>query len=247
MPKTVHSKLADALERATKVARRNFLHTSDLSRGDRNYLLPRGYLQEIIKGWYLLTRPVEHPGESTAWYASFWDFLAVYLESRFGTDYCLSAPSSLDLHIGGNVVPQQVVVMSTKGSSGRVDLPHNTSMVVYQDRKNIPAAVEEVRGLRTMPLSVALCRMPPSFYGNDQVNAEIALRAVRSVDDLSRIILETNSPTLAARLAGAYMFINDSAPAKQIFDAAKSADMIVEPKNPFLKSAPVLSGTSRLV
>jgi len=42
------------------------------------------------------------------------------LESRLGTDYCLSAPSSLDLHIGGNVVPQQVVVMSTKGSSGRV-------------------------------------------------------------------------------------------------------------------------------
>jgi hypothetical protein len=247
MPKTVHSKLADALERATKVARRNFLRTSDLSRGDRNYLLPRGYLQEIIKGWYRLTRPVEHTGESTVWYASFWDFLAVYLESRFSTDYCLSAPSSLDLHIGGNGVPEQVVAMSTKGSAGRLDLPHNTSLVVYQDVKNIPAVVEDVRGLRTMPLSIALCRMPPSFFEKEPVNAEIALRAVRSVDDLSRIILETNSPTLAARLAGAYMFIKDSAKAKQILDAARAADMIVEPKNPFIKSAPVLSGTSRLV
>ena len=247
MPKTVHSKLANALERASRVARRHILRSSDLSRGDRSYLLPWGYLQEIIKGWYLLTRPVERAGESTAWYAAFWDFLAVYLESRFGTDYCLSAPSSLDLHIGGNVVPQQVVVMSTKGSSGRVDLPHNTSMVVYQDRKNIPAAVEEVRGLRTMPLSVALCRMPPSFFENDQVNAELALRAVRSVDDLSRIILETNSPTLAARLAGAYLFLDDRAKANQIIDAARSADMIVEPKNPFIKSAPILSGNVRLV
>jgi len=247
MPKTVHSKLADALERATKVARRNFLRASDLSRGNRNYLLPRGYLQEIIKGWYLLTRPAEHPGESTAWYASFWDFLAVYLQSRFGTDYCLSAPSSLDLHMGGYVVPQQVVAMSTKGSAGRLDLPHNTSLVVYQDLKNIPAVVEDVGGMRTMPLSTALCRMPPSFFENDPLTAEIALRAVRSVDDLSRIILEINSPTLAARLAGAYLFIKDPAKAKQILDSARATDMIVEPKNPFLKSAPVLSGTSRLV
>ena len=98
-----------------------------------------------------------------------------------------------------------------------------------------------------MPLSVALCRMPPSFFENDQVNAEIALRTVRSVDDLSRIILETNSPTLAARLAGAYLFIEDPAKANQIIDAARSADMIVEPKNPFIKSAPILSGNVRLV
>jgi hypothetical protein len=247
MPKTVHSKLADALERAKAAARRNILRSSDLSRGNRTYLLSRGYLHEIIKGWYVLTRPVEHAGESTAWYAAFWDFLAVYLESRFGADYCLSAPSSLDLHVGGNVVPRQVVVMSTKGSSGRVDLPHKTSLVTYQDRKNIPETIEDVRGLRTMPLSVALCRMPPSFFENDPVDAEIALRGVRSVDDLSRIILETNSPTLAARLAGAYLFIHDPSKSKQIIDAAKSAGMIVEPRNPFTKSAPILSGNIRLV
>jgi hypothetical protein len=247
MPKTVHSKLADALERARKAAHRQILRTSDLSRTDRNYLLPRGYLQEIIKGWYLLTRAVERAGESTAWYAVFWDFLAVYLEARFGADYCLSASSSLDLHIGGNLVPQQVVVMSTRASGGRLDLPHHTSLVAYQDRKNIPPVVEEVRGLRTMPLSVALCRMPPGFFENDPVNAEIALRAVRSVDDLSRIILETNSPTLAARLAGAYEFMNDKTKANQILDAARAADMIVEPKNPFIKSAPILSGNTRLV
>jgi hypothetical protein len=247
MPKTVHSKLADALERAAKVARRNFLRASDLSRGDRNYLLPRGYLQEIIKGWYLLTRPVEREGESTAWFASFWDFLAVYLAARFGTDYCLSAPSSLDLHIGGNVVPQQVVVMSTKGSTGRLDLPHKTSLVTYQDQKNIPAVIEEFRGLRTMPLSVALCRMPPVFFEKDPINAEIALRTVKSVDDLARTVLETNSPTLAARLAGAYLFLKETAKANHIINAAQAVDMIVEPRNPFVKIVPILSGTARLI
>jgi hypothetical protein len=247
MPKTVHSKLADALERAAKVARRNFLRASDLSRGDRNYLLRRGYLQEIIKGWYRLTRPVEREGESTAWYAGFWDFLSVYLEARFGADYCLSAPSSLDLHIGGNVVPQQVVVMSTKASTGRLDLPHKTSLVTYQDQKNIPAVIDEVRGLRTMPLSVALCRMPPVFFEKEPVNAEIALRTVKSVDDLARTVLETNSPTLAARLAGAYLFLKDTAKANHIINAARAADMIVEPRNPFVKTAPILSGSARLI
>jgi len=247
MPKTVHSKLADALERAAKVVRRNVLRAADLSRGDRNYLLPRGYLQEVIKGWYLLTRPVEREGESTAWFASFWDFLAVYLEARFGADYCLSAPSSLDLHIGGNVVPQQVVVMSTKGSTGRLDLPHKSSLVTYQDQKNMPAIIEEFRGLRTMPLSVALCRMPPVFFEKDAVNAEIALRTVKSVDDLARTVLETNSPTLAARLAGAYLFLKDAAKANHIINAARAADMIVEPRNPFVKTAPILSGTARLI
>lgn len=247
MPKAVHSKLADVLARAASVARRNILHASDLSRGDRNYLLPRGYLQEIIKGWYLLAQPVDLGGESTAWYASFWDFLSVYLEARFRVDYCLSAPSSLDLHIGGNVVPRQVVVMSTKASTGLLHLPHQTSLLTYQDRKNIPAVIEEFRGLRTMPVSVALCRMPPVFFEREPVNAEIALRMIKSVDDLARIVLETNSPTLAARLAGAYLFLNDTAKAHQIVNAARAADMIVEPKNPFAKSAPLLSGGSRLM
>src|ERR1039458_3021502 len=77
--------------------------------------MERGYLQEICKGWYLLSRPVEKPGDSTAWYAAFWDFLSVYLEDRFGTDYCLSAASSIDVHTGANVIPQQVIALTVKG------------------------------------------------------------------------------------------------------------------------------------
>ena len=48
------------------------------------------------------------------------------------------------------------------------------------------------------------------------MNAEIALRAVKSVDDLARVILETGSPALSVRLAGAYPFLGDKERADQI-------------------------------
>jgi len=102
------TRLADALERARASARREVVQSAELRRGERELLLARGYLQEICKGWYLLTRPTQQPGESTAWYAAFWDFLAVYLDERFRTDYCLSAIPSLEVQIGANIVPRQV-------------------------------------------------------------------------------------------------------------------------------------------
>ena len=45
-----------------------------MSRTHRERLLSNGFLQEVIKGWYIPSRPDEVKGESTAWYASFWRF-----------------------------------------------------------------------------------------------------------------------------------------------------------------------------
>ena len=72
-------------------------------------------------------------------------------------------------------------------------VPHNTSFLVYQDAKNLPRTVENVLGVRVMPLAMALCRVPPSFFENQPLNAKIALRALRSPDDLTRVILERDS------------------------------------------------------
>jgi hypothetical protein len=208
--------------------------------------MERGYLQEICKGWYLLSRPVEKPGDSTVWYAAFWDFLSVYLEERFGADYCLSAASSIDAHTGPNVIPQQVIALTAKGGKMVLALPHNTSVLVYQDAKNLPHRVEVARGMRAMPLALALCRVPPAFFENQPLTAEIALRAVKSIEDLARIILETESSALAARLVGAYQFLGDKERAGQIASAMETAGLRFQPKNPFLKAAPVFAATTRL-
>jgi len=247
MANDLRTKLADTLAKATKAARSQVVKTSWLVRADREFLTERGYLQEVVKGWYILGRPVDKPGDSTAWYAVFWSFLSVYLEERFGSDYCLSAGSSLDLHIGANIVPQQVVAMTAKGGVMSLNLPHQTSLLVYQDGKNIPASVETVRGVRVMPLILAICRIPPVFFEKEPLNAEIALRAVKSVDDLIRLILDTNSPALAGRLAGAYQFLGDKGRADQIINASQTAGIDCHPKNPFVKASPILAENIRLM
>ena len=59
--------IGDALSRIHDVIvnRRDIhvIHTSELSRIDRELLLKTGWLQEIIKGWYLLIRPDIRPGD----------------------------------------------------------------------------------------------------------------------------------------------------------------------------------------
>lgn len=247
MPAKSQTKLAEALERASAIARKAVVRSASLERGDRELLTERGYLQEIFKGWYLLGRPVEKPGDSTAWYTAFWDFLSIYLEDRFGSDYCLSAASSIALHTGANLIPRQVIALTSHGGKMMLELPHNTSVLVYQDAKNLPRTTEVVRGVRAMPLTMALCRIAPSFFENQPLSAEIALRAVRTIDDLARGILEAESPALASRFTGAYQFLGDVERAEQLIKTIGSAGIVFEPRNPFVKPAPVFAGGTRLL
>ena len=41
------------------------IRTSHLTRTHRERLLKRGFLREVVKGWYIPTRPIDFPGEST--------------------------------------------------------------------------------------------------------------------------------------------------------------------------------------
>ena len=108
---------------------------SEISRRDREILIRHRWLEEIIRGWYLVIRPDCVPGDSTAWYANFWDFLKRYLEHHYGVEYCLSAECSLDLHVGSSTIPSQIIVMAKKGSGAPVELPHRTSLLSTQTRQ----------------------------------------------------------------------------------------------------------------
>ena len=93
-------KLAESLEALRKLQDRGVvaIRSADLSRTHRQRLQKNGFLQEVMKGWYIPSRPNEARGESTAWYASFWDFCAAYLAERFGDEWALSPEQSLFLH-----------------------------------------------------------------------------------------------------------------------------------------------------
>lgn len=55
------------------------IRAKNLLRTHRERLLANGFLREVIKGWYIPSRPEEISGESTPWYASFWRFCAAYV------------------------------------------------------------------------------------------------------------------------------------------------------------------------
>ena len=124
-------KIADSLEALEALRRKGVVavHSSDLSRTDRERLREAGFLQEVMKGWYFPTRPDERQGESTAWYASFWDFCAAYLERRFGDQWSLSPEQSLFLHAGQRTVPRQLLIRAPRGRNKPTALPHNTELL----------------------------------------------------------------------------------------------------------------------
>ena len=89
---TPSEKLAESLEVLHKLQNADgaaAIRARDLTRTHRERLLKNGFLQEVMKGWYIPSRPDDGKGESTAWYASFWRFAAAYLEHRFHKNWSL--------------------------------------------------------------------------------------------------------------------------------------------------------------
>src|SRR5271166_6434573 len=140
---TPSEKLAESLEMLQGLPNANgaaAIRARDITRTHRERLLKHGFLQEVIKGWYIPSLPDEMKGESTAWYASFWRFAAVYLETRFRKNWSLSPEQSLSLHAGNWSVPHQLPVRSPKATNSVTKLPHGTS--VFDLKAVLPPATD---------------------------------------------------------------------------------------------------------
>jgi hypothetical protein len=125
-----NQKLAESLDALKALQRggRRVFQSEDLSRVNRERLLRTGFLQKVMKGWVISSSPSARDGDSTPWYASFWEFCARYCNERFGGQWCLSPEQSLLLHGERTVIPDQVIVNSPKGSNNNVKLPFGTSI-----------------------------------------------------------------------------------------------------------------------
>ena len=139
------------------------IRAADLPRTHRERLVRHGFLQPVMKGWYVTVSPDRSTGDGTAWYASFRSFCAAYLRSRFGARWCLSPEQSLALHAGNRTVPSQLLVRAPKGRNRVTALLHGTSLL--EVRAALPDAedVVELDGMRAFSLSAALdTATPPS-------------------------------------------------------------------------------------
>lgn len=241
---TPQQKLADALEALAALQRRGVVavRSADLSRMHRERLMKNGFLQEVMKGWYIPARPDEQDAESTGWYASFWDFCGGYLTERFGTAWCLSPEQSLFLHSGKRTVPRQLLVRAPKGRNAPTGLPHGTSL--FDMRTELPPTqlMQDLGGLRVYTLPAALVFSGPGLFAENATDARSALAMVADASDVLAILLEGGHTTIAGRLAGAFRNIGRAKIADEIVSTMKSAGYDVRETDPFDRAAPFTLG-----
>ena len=195
---TPADKLAESLAvlKDLQDAGRVALRASDMTRTHRERLVKAGFLKEVMKGWYIPSRPDEPAGESTSWYASFWAFCSSYLESRFEEDWCVSPEQSISLHTGNWTVPRQLLVRSPRGNNKPTWLIHDTS--IFDIRLDLPPAADcEVKdGVRVYKLAAALLGCSQAHFAARPTEMRAALAMVQDASDLLSRLLEGGHSTI---------------------------------------------------
>lgn len=209
------------------------IRSADLTRTHRERLLKAGFLQEVMKGWYIPARPHEDRGETTAWYASFWDFCASYLNERFGDDWCIGPEQSISLHAGNRVVPAQLLIRSTKGGNKPVALLHGTSLFDVRAAPPAKADAAEIDGLRVYRLAKALTEVSAAFFTQKQTDARTALALFTDASEILAHLLEGGHSVVAGRLAGAFRNIGRDRMADEIVRTMEAAGYKVREQDPF--------------
>ena len=230
-----HEKLAESLTalQALQKGGRRVIQSSELSRVHRERLLENGFVQEVMKGWLISSSPGARDGDSTPWYASFWEFCARYCGQRFGDAWHLSPEQSLLLLAENTVIPKQVVVYSPKGGNHNLDLLFGTSL--YDLKSDMPdaTALTERNGLRLFSPPATLVRMPESSFGRQPIETQVVLAGLRDASDVLRFLLAGGNSTKAGVLAGALRRVGRPELADEILKTMSAAGYDVRESDPF--------------
>jgi hypothetical protein len=242
---TPSEKLARSLELLNRLQNEDgaaAIRSSDMPRVDRERLVANGFLQEVMKGWYIPARPDEVRGESTAWYASFWRFCAAYLNARFGKQWCLSPEQSLSLHAGNWSVRKQLLIRSPKAGNKVTNLPHNTSLLDV--RAHIPSSgdISEEQGMRIFSPETALIACAPGYFSQNATDVRAALSVINDASSLLARLLDGGHSTIAGRLAGAFRNTGRDRIADEIGKAMSAAGYVMRENDPFVDRPPLVLG-----
>jgi fido (protein-threonine AMPylation protein) len=237
MPKP-HEKLAEslaALQEIQKGGRRVF-RSRKLSRTHRERLLHNGFVREVMKGWLMSSSPRDREGDSTPWYASFWEFCASYCQDRFDDAWHLSPGQSVLLHAQNTVIPTRVVVYSRKGTNHATNLLFGTSIYDLKQPEMPPASdVSVTRGLRVFSPAAALVKVPEAFFTRNPIETQVVLSGIREASDVLRILLNGGHSAKAGQIAGAFRRIGRPRIAGEIVGTMKSAGYDVRETDPFAR------------
>ena len=233
---TPHEKLAASLTALEKLQRngRRVFRSRELSRTDRERLVAQGFLRVVIKGWLISVNTGTAEGDTTPWHASFWEFCTAYCEERFGNDWHLSPEQSLLLHAESTVIPQQIIVYTSKGTNNAIALLFGISLYDLRQKQMPPPEDLVTRaGLHIHAPAAALIKVPESFFMNHPVEAQVVLAAIRDSSELLGRLLDGGHSVVAGRLAGALRHVGRAALADDIVKTMKAAGYDVRESNPF--------------
>lgn len=222
------------------------INTKDLTRTHRERLVNNGFIREVMKGWYIPARPDEPAGESTSWYASFWQFCSDYLKSKFGDQWCLSPEQSLRIHSENWSVPTQLLVRSPKGGNKPIFLLHDISIMDVRLKLPDKDDLEVKDGLRLMTLPAALVSCSANYYKNNPVEARAVLSMVSDSSEVLPKLLNGGHSKIAGRLAGAFRNIGRDAIADNIVETMKAAGYSIAENDPFEDKAAITFGEREL-
>lgn len=232
---TPSEKLADSLKELHSIQEKNVIAIKSdmLTRTHRERLVNNGFIEEVLRGWYIATAPQAAKGDSTAWYTNYWGFCIQYLEDRFGGAWCLSPEQSLMIHAGNTRVPTQLVVRAPGGNNLPVELPIGTSLFLL--KAEIPPPDERfIRdGLRLYTLPAALARCSPNTFTQDTLEVRTGISMISNAADILRILLEGGHSVVAGRIAGAFRNAGKDRIADTIVSTMKSAGYDVRENDPF--------------
>ncbi|MDP2828470.1 MAG: Fic family protein [Sulfuricellaceae bacterium] len=233
-----HEKLADSLRvlQQTQADGRTVFQSTEFSRTHRERLVSNGFLQEVVKGWYMLSNPAERNGESTGWYASFFTFVAAYCNERFGADWHLSPEASLAVYTRSTAIPSQVLVYAKAGKNNNLSLRYGTSIFDYKTpAMPAPSDIAVVNGLRLLTLPLALVKATPTLFVEKALDMQVALSQITDVSDVLSKLLDGGQSVVAGRIAGAFRAAGRAEDADRIVNTLKLSGYQVTEQNPFAK------------
>lgn len=233
---TIAEKMAESLEilhQLQKGSERVVLNgTKQMSRTHLTRLMNAGYLQEVMKGWYISSKPGTE-GDTTVWYTSYWYFIAKYATERFNDSWCLTAEQSLDLYSGRTTVPVQTIVRSPNGKNNLVNLMYGTSL--FDLKAELPSIIHkhELYGLNMYTLEEALIYASPTYFQSSEIPARICLSMIKDVSGIVKILSDKGASSRAGRLAGAFRNMGNEKAAESILQFMKKIGYTVTEEDPF--------------
>ncbi len=195
-------------------------------------LKEHGYLQIVMKGWYIPSFPGRE-GDTVVWYSSYWNFVSSYANFYFGDAWCLSAEQSLSYYSGETVAPKQLIVRSPKAQNNVIKLMFGDTMLTLKSDIPKNVFIEEKNSLHLYSLAEALIFCSPQYFKSNALSARALLYSLKSVDEILKILVDNGNSTRASRLIGALRNVGRDDMANEIKEVMKRVGHDVKEENPF--------------